>query len=112
MLVVGCVLVGLHWLVAVITFRSDRRGNLFRGAARTLVEDGEIDRSAVRKSHMSRADQRAALRSNASTDDIGEVKSVRMERSGDISVIEQAQPPRVLEAQVADGIQTVWIEPG
>lgn len=107
--VAGFVLVGLHWLAAVIAFHSDSLGSLFKGHPRILVEDGEIQWDAMRKSHMSERDLRAALRSNARLDDPGEVKIARLERSGEISVLKRDQAPRVVEVSVAEGVQTVRI---
>jgi hypothetical protein len=37
------------------------------------------------------------------------VKEARLERNGDIGVIERERPPRVLEVAVEAGVQTVRI---
>lgn len=108
-LVAGFVLVGLHWLAAVIAFHSEHLGSLFKGHSRVLVTDGEIMWDAMRKSHVSERDLRAALRSNARLDDPSEVAVARLERSGEISVLTKEQPPRVVEVSVEAGVQTVRI---
>ena len=109
-LVAGFLLVGLHWLFAVIAFRSDRFGNLFKGHTRTLIREGEIQWDAMSKSHISRNDLLGALRANGNIEDPEQVKVARLERSGEISVIQRKQPPRVVEVAVRDGVQTIRIE--
>lgn len=120
-LVAALVLVGMHWLLAWIAFRSDRFGTLVKGRTRTLVRDGELQEDAMRKSHVSRDDLRSALRTEASLEDVGDVKVARLERSGSVSVIERDDPspppadrgaPRVVEIEVAEGVQRVRIELG
>lgn len=49
-----------------------------------------------------------ALR-QAGVQDIERVSAARLERSGDISVIERSDEPRVVDIDVADGVQTVRI---
>lgn len=111
-LVAGFVLVGLHWLAAVIAFHSEHLGSLFKGHPRVLVRDGEILWDAMRKSHISERDLRSALRANARLDDLGEVETARLERSGEISVLTRDKPPRVVEVTVEEGVQTVRIVVG
>ena len=103
----GAMLVFLHWLLSVVTFHSDRLGTLFKGSPRTLVQDGRIDWSAMRRSHISENDLLASLRAGAQLEDVEEVAIARLERSGDISAIERKQPARVIEIQVEAGVQTV-----
>lgn len=104
------VLVLLHWLLSMLTFRSDRLGTLLKGSPRTLVEDGEIDWDAMRKSHISREDLLESLRARSQLEAVEHVKVARLERSGDISAIEKKETrPRILEVDVAEGVQTVRI---
>jgi uncharacterized membrane protein YcaP (DUF421 family) len=109
-LLAGFILVLLHWLFAVITFRSDELGDLLKGNARTLIIDGEIDWEAMRRSHISKDDLLGALRSNGKLHDPSDVKEARLERDGNISVIKRDSSPRILEIPVQDGVQTVRIE--
>ncbi len=44
--------------------------------------------------------------------DPAKVKEAHIERSGDLSVIKQDEPPRVVEVRVQDGVQTARIELG
>ncbi len=109
-LVAGFVLVGLHWLFSVLSFRSDHFGTLIKGSTRTIVKDGEIMWTAMRKSHLSKDDLLGALRTEASISAPEEVKEARLERSGKISVIRHDRQAKVVETFVADGVQIVRIE--
>src|SRR3954452_4742632 len=86
-LAAGGVLVALHFLVALATFRSDRFGTLVKGDERVLVRDGEIQWDAMAKAHVTERDLRAALRSQGKLEDIARVDLATLERSGEISVI-------------------------
>ena len=83
----GGVLVALHFLVALVTFRSDDIGTLVKGQERTLVRDGTVDWAAMATSHVTTRDLEGALRSQGKTEDIADVRLATLERSGDISVI-------------------------
>ncbi len=98
----GALLVGLHWLFAVIAFRSDRFGTLMKGRTRLLVKDGAIDWDEMRGCHMSRDDLLGALRAEGVESPEG-VAEARLERSGKISVMKAKPAPRILEARVEDG---------
>lgn len=112
-LVAAAVLIALHWLLAWIAFRSDRFGTLVKGSPRTLVRDGEIQWDAMRRSHVSRDDLLGALRAAGGVDDVAGVKLARLERNGTVSVVGRDDAaPRVVEIEVADGVQRVRIEIG
>jgi uncharacterized membrane protein YcaP (DUF421 family) len=108
-LVAGLVLIVVHRTFAVIAFRSHGFGLLVKADPRLLVRDGEMLEDAMRASFISERDLRAALRSEASITDLREVKEARLERSGDISVLQREREPRVLEVAVEAGVQTVRI---
>ena len=105
----GFVLILLHWLFAALSLRLDNFGSVIKGSSRLLVEDGEIIWDAMRASHISEKDLRSALRSEINTDDLDQVREARLERSGQISVIKAQASPRILDFDVADGVQTVRI---
>jgi len=86
-LAAGGVLVALHFLVALATFRSDRFGTLVKGDERVLVRDGEIQWDAMAKAHVTERDLRGALRSQGKLEDVARVHLATLERSGEISVI-------------------------
>jgi uncharacterized membrane protein YcaP (DUF421 family) len=90
-IVSGFLMVALHWLLSVISFRSDRIAALIKGDHRVLVRDGEIQWDAMRKSHIGENDLMSALRLEARVTDLAEVKEARLERGGDISVIRSEQ---------------------
>ncbi|MCL4302560.1 MAG: DUF421 domain-containing protein [Anaerolineae bacterium] len=106
----GFVLVGLHWLFAVLAFHSDWFGTLIKGRTRLLVKNGEIRWTAMRKSNISQNDLLGALRSEARTSSPDEVKEAHLERSGNISVIRANQEPKILEVTVREGVQTIRIQ--
>jgi uncharacterized membrane protein YcaP (DUF421 family) len=108
----GGVLVALHYVVALVTFRSDRIGNLVKGNERRLISDGEIQWDQMAAAHVTERDLRGALRAQAQLEDVGEVRVAHLERSGDISAIKRQEGTRVVSVDVADGVQTVRIEIG
>ena len=105
---VGCIaLVALHWLFAATSLRWHRFGHLVKGSPRQLVRDGEVDWNTMRRNRISRRDLEEAVRSEGRRADLSQVEEAYFERSGKISVIPRRGEPRVLEVEVADGVQTV-----
>ena len=80
-------LIILHRLFSLIAAYSDSFGNLIKGSVRVIVQDGELLKDEMKKSNLSEHDVMQALRLNANTDNVRDVKIARMERNGDISVI-------------------------
>ena len=105
----GFALVALHWLLAAISYRSDKLGDVFKGMTRQLVRDGEIDWDEMQKSHISRKDLMGQIRIEGNVEDLDTVKKAYLERNGQISVIKGSSEPKIVEVQVADGVQTVRI---
>lgn len=103
-------LVVMHWLFAVLSFHSDRFGDLVKGSERLLVRNGDIQWNAMQSSHISEADLMGAIRTSAQLGELTQVKEARLERSGDLSVIERESEPRIVEIKVEDGVQTVRVE--
>lgn len=108
----GLGLVLMHWLFAVLSFHSDRFGDIVKGSERLLVQDGDIQWDAMQSSHISKQDLMGAVRTSAQLGNLARAKEVRLERSGDLSVIERDSEPRVVEILVQDGVQTVRLELG
>lgn len=108
-MVATAVLVFMHWLFSALAVRWHGFGVLVKGNPRTLVRDGEIDERMMRKTHLSRRDLEEDLRSDGLTD-VKQVVEARLERSGRVSVVKKPSEPRVIEVQVAPGVQTVRIE--
>jgi uncharacterized membrane protein YcaP (DUF421 family) len=83
----GFVLVSMHWLLAVLSFRFTGFGKVVKGEARVLVENGEILWDAMKESHITETDLQGALRRNGSMTRPSDVKVAYLERNGNISVI-------------------------
>ena len=105
----AAVLVFMHWLFSALALRSHAFGNFVKGHSRILVRDGEPDDAQMRAAHITRRDLDEDLRRQG-VDDVGKVAEARLERSGQVSVVERSPEPRVVEVQVAAGVQTVRIE--
>jgi len=86
-LAAGVTLVAVHWAVSAIGFRSHSFGTVFKGHETLLIQDGEMDRKAMKKSHISEHDLQEALRNHGKEPDIGQVKAAHLERDGKISII-------------------------
>lgn len=82
-------LVALHWVTAFAAFHSTRFSTLMKGDSRPLIRQGRIDHEALRRSHVSEEDLLGALRSSG-VDDPEEVEEARLERNGEISVVERS----------------------
>jgi uncharacterized membrane protein YcaP (DUF421 family) len=102
-------LVALHWLFALGSFRSKRFGTVVKGESRLLVRDGEIDWKAMRRGQIGIRDLEETLRSDGRAADVSQVREAYLERSGQISIIPKRRQPRVVEVDVADGVQTVRV---
>jgi len=100
----------MHWLFAVLSFHSDRIGDLVKGSKRLLVSDGDIQWDAMQRTHISEQDLRAIVRTSAQLAELKHVKEAHLERSGNISVIERERSPSVIEIKVQNGVQVVRLE--
>ena len=109
-MLVGMVLVGLHWLIARLAYHSDWFGPLVKGEAILLIKDGEIQRKGMREAGLSDKDLTQALRMQNNHTDPANIKLAHLERNGNISVIPFDDKPRIVEVDVRDGVQTVRIE--
>jgi len=109
-LAASVMLVALHRVLATLAFRSDRFGDWIKGHSRVLVEDGEIQWDAMEESHLSEQDLRGALRLTAQISDPSKVKTARLERGGDVSVVPQDRELRIVESAVEDGVQVIRLE--
>lgn len=108
-LLAGFVLVGLHWLFAVITFKSDTLDTFLKGKSSQLIENGEIRWDALKKSDITSEDLLQEIRTVGQTEDLRSIKKAFFERSGDISVIKFDRQPRILEVKVEEGVQIIRI---
>jgi uncharacterized membrane protein YcaP (DUF421 family) len=111
-LVSSAVLVGAHWLLALLAFRLDWLGPLVKGSPITLITDGIIDRDAMRRAGVSDHDLEQALRTQARVTDASRVRRATLERDGTISVLPAEAAPRIVEVSVERSVQTVRVELG
>ncbi len=85
----GIVLMLIHRACAFGACKSHAFGKLIKGRPVTLVRNGEIDRAQMRRSLVSEHDFEEDLRLHARTQDISDIQTARLERSGDISFIKK-----------------------
>ena len=71
------------------------------------MRDGQVIWKGLQRKAISRHDLEEALRLQARTDKIDDVREARCERNGDISIVKQ---PRIVEVRVEAGVQTVRLE--
>lgn len=86
-LAAAATLILMHGIVAAVTARSHAFGKLAKGVDTQLVSDGQIDWSAMRSCHISEHDIFEAMRLRGIEPDLTRVKSARLERNGEISII-------------------------
>jgi uncharacterized membrane protein YcaP (DUF421 family) len=109
-LLTGGVLLGVHWLLALVAYHTEWFGNLIKGERVLLIKDGEVQRQGMRRGSITKADLKQALRIETNQTDPAKIKLAYMERNGQISVIPDKPEPRVYTVSVEDGVQTVRIE--
>jgi uncharacterized membrane protein YcaP (DUF421 family) len=110
-LAAAAVLVAMHSLFSAIAVRWHGFGSAIKGEARLLIEDGQVDKRAMRRAHMTDKDLWEDLRAK-SVSRLEEVAEGRLERSGNLSVIKAKGEPKVVDIRVAEGVQTVRLELG
>ncbi len=108
MIFVVATLVGIHWLIAVITYYFDTN-NVVKNSERQLVKDGEINEDAMRKSKLGENDLLQAMRQKGKVESLDKVKSAYLERDGSITVIPKGCEPHVVEVEVKEGVQNIKI---
>ncbi|SEQ61312.1 Protein of unknown function [Faunimonas pinastri] len=102
-------LVAMHWVFSWLAMHWGAFGDLVKGEARLIVENGRVLSSAMKTAHLTDKDLHEDLRAHGLTgpDHIAEA---RLERNGQLSVIKAAAGPKVVEVAVQEGVQTVRIE--
>lgn len=107
MTVIVALLMILHWIVSTATFYSPLIQNLIEKRPRKLVTDGELDWGALRKSKISDGDVMQALREEAHSDKLGDVRSAFLEHDGHISVVLGGRELGVVEAGIEKGVKAI-----
>jgi uncharacterized membrane protein YcaP (DUF421 family) len=110
--VAGVVLVGLHWLFAMLAFRTDWFGSIVKGDPVLLVKDGDLQWDGMRRGKVSPRDLEQALRMQGEPADIAKIQLAYLERNGQVSIVTRKEGPRMTLVPVEDGVQTVRIELG
>ena len=117
-LAAGFTLVGLHWLMAAVSFRLPMIENWVKGRPRILVQAGQVNQSAVKSESLTEQDLTMALRTGGKITDLDEVSLAVLEPSGGISVIPQktksqsspeSSSAQVVNISVEEGVQTVRV---
>jgi uncharacterized membrane protein YcaP (DUF421 family) len=85
----GLFLMIIHRVFAFIAFHSHAFGKVIKGNAVQLVSEGEINWKGMKHHLVSKHDLEEDLRLSANTDDIRQIRTARLERSGDISFIKK-----------------------
>ena len=86
----GClVIVLVHRLLAFIAYYSHGFGVLIKGRPDLIIENGDLILGSMRRNHISRHDVEEDLRLAAKTENLKKIRAGYVERSGDISFIEE-----------------------
>jgi uncharacterized membrane protein YcaP (DUF421 family) len=85
------VMVFLHRLLAQLCCRSHAIGVWVKGEPYVLVKEGRYQPHPMRRKSVSQHDIEEDMRLSAKVEDIGEIKTARLERSGDLSFIKKDQ---------------------
>ena len=105
----AAVVMALHWAFSAAAVRWGAFGKVIKGRNRLLVRDGTVDEDALCAAHMTTRDLLEALREQGVEGAEG-LSEARLERDGTVSVIKKAPEPRILDIQVAPGVQTARVE--
>ena len=82
------VLIAIHWLISYLTESSPRLSYLIKGHDTLIIQNGRVNRQALRDAHMSQDDLAEDLRQQG-INNPDKVKEARLERSGKLSVIKK-----------------------
>jgi uncharacterized membrane protein YcaP (DUF421 family) len=83
------VIVVFHRLLGYLACRWHWLGFLIKGEPDILVVNGDIQRGAMLRNHISEHDLQEDMRLAAKTEDLPDIATARIERSGDISFIKK-----------------------
>ncbi len=108
-LAAAAALVAMHWLLSRLAFASHRIGGFVKGHSQQVIANGQVDRAALRRAHISDRDLEMDLRA-IGIGDVSCVEEARLERDGKLSAIRREAQPRIVEFEVVNGVQKVRIE--
>jgi len=101
-------MVATHWLLTLWACRSHWFGDLVKGRAHVIVEDGQPIEANMLHHHISIHDLQEYAR-NKGLDDASEIWRAYKERNGEVSVLAKKAQARVVEVAVEAGVQTIRI---
>lgn len=87
-LLLAATLIGLNWLVGMVTSRFHRIEKIVEGEPVVLARNGHVFEHVLRRQLISQEDFQLALRMN-SVNDISDVDIALLETNGQISVVER-----------------------
>jgi uncharacterized membrane protein YcaP (DUF421 family) len=108
--VAGGVLFGMHWVLALVTFRTNWLGPIVKGNRVLLIKQGSIQEEGMRQGNVTRNDLTQAIREKTKYTDPSQIRLAYLERDGQISVVPEKGELRVIDVSVEKGVQTVRIE--
>ena len=85
----GLVIVLVHRLFAALAYYSHWFGVLIKGSPDLIIDDGDLILKGMRRNHISRHDLEEDLRLAAKTENLNDIRTGYVERSGDISFIKK-----------------------
>ena len=100
----GVVIIGLHWLLAMLAYHNPRLRRIIEARPILLVRQGRVIPEGMRHGLISPDDLTEVLRVRVGTDSLECVVTARLERSGAISV-----EPAPKSAQVLTGVWQVTL---
>lgn len=83
------VFVGIHRLLAWISFYNDTVGRWVKGEASTLYTDGRPNRENMRSANVSDKDLLESVRQQINQDSFDNVREIIQERNGEVSVVKK-----------------------
>ena len=83
----GFVLVGVHALLAKLSFRSDRFGGWVKGNAETIVRGGRLDPKTMARATISEKDLLEEARLNGQVINVDDIQLATLERNGQVSIV-------------------------
>ena len=84
-------LVGVNWIVGVLTYRSKKLEALVEGRPDVLIRDGKLFQKTLEKAKLTRHELMSALR-EAGCANVEDVRAALLENDGSISVIPKSKP--------------------
>jgi uncharacterized membrane protein YcaP (DUF421 family) len=79
--------VALHRFLAFLTRDAHWLGNLIKGEAQLIIQNGELNRSVMKANDLSENDLLEDMRMNGNMQSFKKVKAAYYERNGQVSIV-------------------------